>query len=730
MATLSTEAKLRQAQRVEEKLIARIAQAESGSTATNKTELASLNEALIQVRATREKFLGEQAFEGLSTGMSALEEMQPSGAGLPQPPTPSAPPPRAAAPAPTPGAAQPQEQPVLTPEEQEAQINQAIMAPINALGNLLTSEDVDELQPLGPSPGDAIAALATETGIESRAVLGKVVETFKGGLQFPEFGKAGGLAGDVAQVPRDPRQRTPAGGLPSEGLQTAPPTVKGAAKGLLGIPKEPAFTGVGPVPKPFTGGVSRLAPSTVERPIPAPGKIEGFRGEEPRVATDVEGAGALPPKAAVFREPGLGEATQRSIDELKRKQQEQDGQPGAQAGALGATPDMDALRELMGRSPNGAPINPRGFTRGQRLAAGFLAAAAPHLYKEIVSPEVGRRDRAAREATILREQQFQAQKGGQIVLAQLEGQRLDRESREKVAAAKAASDSAENSAFNAASLIAVSGSAMGLVKQVEATIAQLEGPGADQGRKAYAQSLREQVKGVESMMAPFMANPGLMTPRVLRFMQDRLRQINQNAAAATRVAATAMRIPSKELSEYIGNRDVYFSAVEGLKLLEQGSGFLGLGSPGGPVEAGPLPQILRSGDTKLLDTYTSAITGRMTTSSGGKNLTLIETKLFGGGFPFIADDFGTLQTKLRKAVSFFGRRIKYMEIVRGGPTSFGFSQSVNFDDPLPGERFEAFIGQGFEGTEGNYSAVSAQQPSGQFVQPPEYTDDAFVLETE
>jgi len=442
--------------------------------------------------------------------------------------------------------------------------------------------------------------------------------------------------------------------------------------------------------------------------------------------------GTPPPEPAAppaQEESLLGPITQKAIADGVgvRAQRDAEDAGKAEPSPISESPDLDALRELLGRNPDGVPTKPEGFTRAQRLAAGFLAAAAPGLHAALVNPEVARRENVAAQATALKARGEGKAQAGAIVLAQLETARQGRESQERIKAAEVAKNEFDRTVMSQAALLAMMPAADAMVQQAEAVLTELRGPGVDQGRRAYAASLEAQKKSIESLMQPFKENPGLLTAQVINFVNGRISEFGRNISSSVRAAATAAKIPAPVQKEYRASREIFVTAKQALKILNNGMGLFGT-APGGAVEAS-LFQKLQPADFKALDPLLSRITGIFTSEAGGKNLSLIESKLFGGQFTMVTDDPSVTYFKLVNALSVFGRKILTLEATHGGAANFGDFDSVVFKDPLPDKAFENLRDAGVRGIDA-FGATQVQQPSGTFKPPATHTDTGFVLETE
>jgi len=498
------------------------------------------------------------------------------------------------------------------------------------------------------------------------------------------------------------------------------------------VPTPPAAA---PVNK---GGRFPLSKSTEPSKFASGG---AFPAEDPdRPATDT--GVRTKPGAGVTLDPDY--LTNRAVAAAKDKRARSEGIIGE--GAKRSTnPDIDALRELLGRKPDGAPTKPEGFTRGQRLAAGFLAVADPAMYQMLVHPELARREAVAARADVLKAQAAGKEQAGAIVLAQLETARLGRESDERIAAAEIAGDARKLLVASSASLLAVSNEVEDLQEELKVVIEQLEGPGADQGRRAYAGRLRSQMNSLTSFMAPYKERPDLLTPRVMRdIVVKRIRDVRQAMTKGVQAAAKAAQVGPSEFDDYIGTRDAFDASRAALDLLKTGSGFpFGLSQPGGGVEGAIISVLpfLTPGDTATLDAMLSAISGVLTSIAGGKNLTITELVLFGGRFPRASDNPTVLLKKLENAISFFGRRSQNMDRFRGGSDRYGFANSVSFDDPLNGGDFHDFSEGRAGHPDGNQAMrdvgafpavgnVPIRHPDAQFVVPEGFTDQGYVMEVE
>jgi len=481
---------------------------------------------------------------------------------------------------------------------------------------------------------------------------------------------------------------------------------------------------------PSTGGRFPLAKST-DPPRFGPGTPPDQPAEGPR--TQPGGGVALDPDFLT------NQAEAKDADKKARAggTGDPDSDLNPQPRVANDTPDMDALRELLGRRPDGEPSKPEGFTRGQRLAAGFLAVANPQMYQMLVKPELARREQVAARADVLKARATQGEQAGKIVLAQLESARLGRESEERIQAGELAAATQKLHTASAASLLAISTDVEDLKRELGKTIAELEGPGADQGRRAYASQLRSQQQSLIEFMAPYKVRPDLLTPRVMTFFSKKLADIRRNQNKGTVAAAKAAQVGASEWDDYQSTREAFDASMAALNLLKTGKGFpFGLTKPGGGAEA-LLPDLLTPSDFFTLDAFLSGISGKLTSIAGGKNLTITELVLFGGRFPRASDNPRELLQKLENAVSFFGRRAQAMDRFRGGSQNYGYTNAVAFEDPLFGADFHDFhpSGNGNQllrdaGMYPNVGSVQIQHPDSRFVIPTGYTDQDFVMEIE
>jgi len=595
-----------------------------------------------------------------------------------------------------------------------------------------------------PSLREALAAIQVEKAEIAKAVLQETQASAASAPTAPAPPPGSGLAAQGEQP--DPRaleaQASQEAAVLRQKMTAEPEFAGGVLSGLLGLSKSrsprdlagPAPAGGDPLSARTTSGKAvqpQAAPQagaqkpSVEDPLaiqdlgPAP--------EEPLVKAGQAPEAPFP--SAPAPNPLLGPITQKAIAEAAapRAQRAAEEAGTAEIPRISDTPDMDALREMLGRNPDGVPTKPEGFTRAQRLAAGFLAAAAPALHAAIVNPEVARRQRAAETATALKAREQGKEQAGQIVLAQLEGARQGRESAERIAAGKLAKQNFERTVMSQAALLALIPRADSLVKQSDAVLAELRGPGADQGQRAYATALEAQKKSIDSLLEPFSKNPELLTPQTVNIVHQAILAFERNLSTSVRAAATAAKIPTTVIKEYQASREIFVTAKQALKILNNGMGLFGT-APGGAVEA-KLFQKLQPDSFKALDPLLSRITGIFTSEAGGKNLSLIESKLFGGQFTMVTDDPSVTYFKLVNALSVFGRKILSLEAIHGGPQNFGDFESIVFKDPLPEQAYENLRDAGVTGA-GAFGGAQAEQPSGGFKPPETHTDTGYVLESE